>query len=267
MTTARREFDLRVEPGRALAEEAETIAAACRDMARRFSAGGKLLVFGNGTAATDAEHIAVEFVHPVIVGKRALPALSLSGDSATLTGVAAGAGFGEIYAHQVRQWAAAGDIALGVAGGPGSENVARGLQEAHGRGCLTVALLGGVAAPMAAEPFVDHSVVVRSEDPQVIKEIHVTAYHVLWELVHVFLEEMETEAAPPVGTDEVCITCSDQAVAVRVVELRETGLALVDTGAGLEEISVALVDARVGRRVLTHAGEAIAVLPDHEDAP
>ena len=267
MTTARREFDRRVEPGRALAEEAETIAAACRDMARRFSGGGKLVVFGNGPAATDAEHIAVEFVHPVIVGKRALPALSLSGDSATLTGVAAGEGFGEIYAHQVRQWAAPGDVALGVASGPGSENVARGLEEAYRRGCLTVALLGGDAGPMAGEPFVDHAVVARSDDPQVIKEVHVTAYHVLWELVHVFLEQMETEAAPATCTDEVCITCSDQAVPVLVVELRDPGLALVDTGSGLEEISVALVEARVGGRVLVHAGEAIATLPDAGDVP
>ena len=251
MTTARREFDRRVEPGRALAEEAETIAAACRDMARRFSGGGKLVVFGHGLAATDAEHIAVEFVHPVIVGKRALPALSLSGDSA----------------HQVRQWAAPGDVVLGVASGPGSENVARGLEEASRRGCLTVALLGGDAGPMAGEPFVDHAVVARSDDPQVIQEVHVTAYHVLWELVHVFLEQMETEAAPATCTDEVCITCSDQAVPVRVVELRDPGLALVDTGSGLEEISVALVDARVGGRVLVHAGEAIATLPDVGDVP
>ena len=60
--------------------------------------------------------------------------------------------------------------------------------------------------------------------------------------------------------DEVCITCSDQAVPVVVVELRERELALVDTGPGLEEVSVALVDARVGDTVLVHAGEAIAVL-------
>jgi D-sedoheptulose 7-phosphate isomerase len=267
VTTARREFDRRVEPGRALAEEAEVIAAACRDMAGRFRAGGKLVVFGNGTAATDAEHIAVEFVHPVIVGKRALPALSLSGDSATITGVAADLGFDEVYAHQVRQWAAPGDIVLGLAAGRGSDNVARGLDAAHRQGCLTVALLGGEAASMAGEGFVDHAVVARSDDPQIIKEIHVTAYHVLWELVHVFLEQSETEALPPACTDEVCITCSDQAVPVRIVELRDANLALVDTGSGLEEVSVALVDARVGGRVLVHAGEAIATLPDDTDAP
>jgi hydrogenase expression/formation protein HypC len=68
----------------------------------------------------------------------------------------------------------------------------------------------------------------------------------------------------PAGPDcqgEVCITCSDQAVEVTVVELRPGGLALVDTGAGLEEVSVALVEAGVGDRVLVHAKEAIAALP------
>lgn len=67
------------------------------------------------------------------------------------------------------------------------------------------------------------------------------------------------EAAPAVCHDGVCITCSDTAVEVRVVELREKRLALVETGQGVEEISVALVTAAVGDRVLVHAGEALAV--------
>lgn len=71
-------------------------------------------------------------------------------------------------------------------------------------------------------------------------------------------------AAPVVCHDDVCITCSDQAVAVRVVALRPGGLALVDTDAGEEEISVALVDARVGDSVLVHAKEAIAVVGSNE---
>src|SRR5215831_4649942 len=64
------------------AQEEEQIARACWAMARRFHQGGRLLAFGNGAAATDAQHVAVEFVHPVIVGKRALPALALTNDSA-----------------------------------------------------------------------------------------------------------------------------------------------------------------------------------------
>src|SRR5690349_12245622 len=80
-------FDRRAAPLAQLAEDALAVALTCRAMAERFQNGGKLLVFGNGGPSTDAQHVAVEFVHPVIVGKRALPALSLSTDVATLTGV------------------------------------------------------------------------------------------------------------------------------------------------------------------------------------
>src|ERR687887_2141561 len=83
-------FARRAAPGRLLADDAARLARACHDMAVRFHRGGKLLVFGNGGPSTDAQHIAVEFVHPVIVGKQALPAISLTADVATVTGVATG---------------------------------------------------------------------------------------------------------------------------------------------------------------------------------
>jgi D-sedoheptulose 7-phosphate isomerase len=188
VTFAVREFDRRVEPGLALVESAEDIARACHAMAARFHRGGKLLVFGNGGGATDAEHIAVEFVHPVIVGKRALPALSLAADPTVVTGIAQRDGFTEIFAHQLRQLADADDIALGVSADGNCANVARGLQEARSLGLLTVALAGGDGGRLAASSAVDHLIVVPSDDPEVVKEIHVTAYHVLWELVHVFFE-------------------------------------------------------------------------------
>src|SRR5919199_1144381 len=112
--TAGGAFARRGEPGRLLTQDAATLAHARHDMAVRFHRGGKLLVFGNGGASTDAAHVAVEFVHPVIVGKRALPAMSLTGDVATLTGVGAATGLEEIFAHQLRHFAEAGDIALGI---------------------------------------------------------------------------------------------------------------------------------------------------------
>jgi D-sedoheptulose 7-phosphate isomerase len=189
VTSAVREFDLRVEPGLALVDDAERIARACHAMALRFHRGGKLVVFGNGGGATDAEHIAVEFVHPVIVGKRALPALSLAEDLATVTGVARADGFGEVFAHQVRYLADPVDIALGVSPDGQCENVRRGLEQAHGMGLLTIALTGGDGGALADSPAVDHLFVVRSDDACVVKELHVTIYHVLWELVHVFFEQ------------------------------------------------------------------------------
>ena len=104
-------------------------------MARRFAAGGKLIVFGSGAAATDAQHLAVEFVHPVIVGKRALPALSLAADVATLTGVASRDGVREVFARQLRLLADPGDIALGLYADGRCELVGAGLAAAGSGGC------------------------------------------------------------------------------------------------------------------------------------
>ena len=188
MTAAVREFDRRVEPGLTLVESAEEIARACHAMAACFHRGGKLLVFGNGGGATDAEHIAVEFVHPVIVGKRALPALSLAADPTVVTGIAGREGFAEVFAHQLRQLADPVDIALGVTADGRCANVVRGFEEARRLGLLTVALAGGDGGGLVGNPAVDHVVVVPSGDAEVVKEVHVTVYHVLWELVHVFFE-------------------------------------------------------------------------------
>jgi D-sedoheptulose 7-phosphate isomerase len=225
-------------------------------MAARFRAGGQLLVFGNGTAATDAQHIAVEFVHPVIVGKRALPAVALTSDVATLTGIGRDSGFDAVFAEQVRVLGRPADIALGVSPDGNCVNVLRGLEAARDLGLLTVALVGSDGGDTARRGTVDHVLVARADDPLVVKELQVTTYHVLWELAHVFLEQ------PPVCADDHCITCSDEAVEVRVVEMRENDLALVDTGSGMEEVSVALVHADVGSRLLVHAKEAIAMVDE-----
>jgi len=190
-------FDRRRAPVLALAEQADALALACRDMAARFTSGGRLLVFGNGAGATDAQHVAVEFVHPVIVGKRALPALALVGDAATLLGVAARVGLDDVFSHQVQVLARPGDIALGLSPDGACTDVHRGLAAARAAGLLTVALAGGDGGPLARDGVADHCIVVDSTDPQVVKEGHVTAYHLLWELVHVFFDEPEQRADGP----------------------------------------------------------------------
>lgn len=182
-------FARRVAPLEALAAEAGAVARACHAMAARFHRGGKLIVFGNGGGSTDAAHVSVEFVHPVIVGKRALPALSLTADVATMTGVAQRVGFAEVFAHQVRHLADPADIALGLSVDGRCENVRRGLEQAGELGLLTVALVGGDGGAIAGGSAAEHVLHAHSEDPRVVKEVHVTTYHVLWELVHVFLEQ------------------------------------------------------------------------------
>jgi D-sedoheptulose 7-phosphate isomerase len=182
-------FDRRDSPVRDLAEQADRVARTCYAMAERFHRGGKLVVFGNGGPSTDAQHVAVEFVHPVIVGKRALPAISLTADIATLTGVANRVGLAEVFAHQIRILAEPADIALGISTDGDCENVLHGLATAHDLGMLTIALVGGDGGRIARATGVDHLLLARSTDPRVVKEVHVTTYHVLWELVHVFFEQ------------------------------------------------------------------------------
>ncbi len=197
----------RVTPIERLAGSAEAVAAACRDLARAFRDGGRLLVFGTGTSATDAQHVSVEFVHPVIVGKRALPAFSLAADSATVTGLTRSLGADAVFEHQLGVLGRAPDIALAISRDGTCPGIVRGLAAARAAGLLTVALLGGDGGDVARRGLADHCLVVESDDPRIVKEGHVTLYHVLWELTHAFLDQPGsllaadgTGAGAPAGT-------------------------------------------------------------------
>src|SRR5437899_8155775 len=113
------------------ASEAGRIAEACWAMARRFHQGGRLLAFGNGAWATDAQHVSVEFVHPVIVGKRALPALALTNDSATLSGLMSEENSSVSFARQLSVLARPQDIAMGFSPDGQCANVTRALTVAR----------------------------------------------------------------------------------------------------------------------------------------
>jgi D-sedoheptulose 7-phosphate isomerase len=182
-------FELRSDPARDLAGQAAAVAEACHAMAVRFHRGGRLIVFGTGGPSTDAQHVAVEFVHPVIVGKRALPAISLTADIATVTGIAEHEGIDAIFGHQIRYLAEPADIALGISADGDNGSVLTGLATARDMGLLTIALVGGDGGQIAAAHVAEHLLTVTSDDPCVIKETQVTTYHVLWELVHVFFEQ------------------------------------------------------------------------------
>jgi D-sedoheptulose 7-phosphate isomerase len=146
--------------------EAPRLAEACHEMSRRFLAGGRLLAFGNGSAATDAQHVSVEFVHPVIVGKRALPALDLGPDFETRLPV--------VLRPE--------DMVMGFAFPDRDEAVERALLIAKEQGALTFALAGEVG---------DYTFDLPAEDPFVVQEIFEVLYHMLWETVHVYFEHRE----------------------------------------------------------------------------
>jgi D-sedoheptulose 7-phosphate isomerase len=172
-----------------LAAEAGTLAACAAAMAARFDRGGRLLVFGNGGSSTDAMAVASMYVDPG-PGWRALPALALPADVATLTALANDIGFEVVFARPLAAAGRATDIALGISTSGGSANVLRGLAAAHERGLLTVGLAGsagGAMAEAAEGGELDHLFVMPSGSVHRIQEAQTTVYHVLWELVQVAL--------------------------------------------------------------------------------
>jgi len=149
--------------------EAFRLAEACRSMSERFMQGGRLLAFGRGPYATDAQHVSVEFVHPVIVGKRALPALDIS--------------------MMFRPWLETilhpEDIVMGFGPPDGDEEIRSALKFAQARNALTFAL------PGAEDGKSGYAVEAFTEDPFIHQEMIEILYHTLWESVHVFLEHRE----------------------------------------------------------------------------
>ena len=144
--------------------EAERIARVCHQMAERFARGGRLVALGHSPSErSDVRHVAVEFVHPVIVGKRALPAIGLAGEGGSLPGQA------ELVCEP-------DDLAMAFGAHP---ETVEALRVATERGCLTIGF-----APVGAEWTFEPP----SEDQFVRQELVETLYHVLWELVHVFFE-------------------------------------------------------------------------------
>lgn len=173
---------------------ANRLAHLCHSMARRFAGDGILIAFGPGAAASDAQHVSVEFVHPVIVGKRALPALALPNDVVSTLALAFGDQH-EVFGHQLLTLGAPGDIALGMVhspADPGADGLLAALRGAEAAGMLAILL--GAGSSGAAPP--EHRFEVPSDDPFIVQEVHETLYHVLWELVHVFFEHKGLLAAP-----------------------------------------------------------------------
>ncbi|MGQ0572816.1 MAG: D-sedoheptulose-7-phosphate isomerase [Pseudonocardia sp.] len=165
--------------------EDEALAACAAAMAARFDRGGRLLAFGNGGSATDAAAVAALCVDPG-PGWRALPALALATDVATLTALANDVGFELVFARPLAAAGRPDDIALGLSTSGGSANVLRGLAAAHERGMLTVGLAGyagGAMAEAAAQGVLEHLFVMPSASVHRIQEAQTTTYHVLWELV------------------------------------------------------------------------------------
>ena len=168
-----------------VAEQAEDLVAAARMLAQVFKKGGKVLIFGNGGSAADAQHLAAEFVNRFLVERPPLAALALTTDTSILTAVANDYDFREVFAKQVRALGRRGDAALGISTSGKSPNVVAGLKAARELGLKTLALSGGDGGPVAAAA--DLALIVASRNTPRVQEVHITIGHVLCDLVDFLL--------------------------------------------------------------------------------
>jgi D-sedoheptulose 7-phosphate isomerase len=172
-------------------ENQQQILNAALALARAYHMGRKLLVCGNGGSATDAQHVAVEFMHPITVGRRALPAICLSNDMAMVTAVANDVGFGDVFARQIIALANQGDVLLGISTSGNSENLLHAFSTAQRMGLITIGFAGddgGKMEQMRVTGLLDHCLTVPTASIHRIQESHMTLYHVMWDLTHEFLQ-------------------------------------------------------------------------------
>ena len=162
-------------------EHSAAVEAAARLLAEVLKEGGKILLFGNGGSAADAQHLAAEFVNRFQVERPPLAAVALTTDTSILTSIGNDYEFQEIFAKQVRALGRAGDVAVGLSTSGMSANVVRGLNAARELGLKTVALSGGDGGAVARAA--DLALVVPSRNTPRIQEGHITIIHIVCDLV------------------------------------------------------------------------------------
>ncbi len=150
-------------------------------MVQALEAGNKILLFGNGGSAADAQHIAAEFVNRISMDRPPLPALSLVTDASILTSISNDYSFSEVFAKQIKALGKAGDIAVGISTSGNSPNVVRAFEVAREIKLTTVALTGIDGGKMAE--LADYALMVSSDKTPRIQEVHITIGHVICEMV------------------------------------------------------------------------------------
>ena len=168
-----------------MARHLDTLTAAARLLAKAFQEGHKVLIFGNGGSAADAQHLAAEFVNRFQIERRPLPALALTTDTSILTAVGNDEDFKEIFVKQVQALGQPGDVAWGISTSGNSPNVIRALQAARVLGLYTLAVTGRDGGKMA--PLADLALTVPSTETPRIQEVQLTIGHILVDLVDFLL--------------------------------------------------------------------------------
>jgi D-sedoheptulose 7-phosphate isomerase len=157
-----------------LVRVAEVVVAAAR-------AGRKILLFGNGGSAADAQHVAAEFVNRFRANRRAIAAIALTTDTSVLTSIGNDLGFTRVFARQIEALGRPDDVAIAFSTSGTSPNVIEAVREARARGLITVGFAGGDGGLLLREA--DHCLVVASANTPRVQEVHILAAHALCDLV------------------------------------------------------------------------------------
>ena len=165
---------------RFVAERTSQVLQAGRAMARCLNAGGKVLVFGNGGSAADAQHLAGELVGRYLKDRRALSAIALTTDPSIVTAVGNDLGFDEVFRRQVEAHGRKDDVAIGISTSGRSPNVIKALEAARANGLVTIALTGEGGGELPGR--VDHLIDVPSTDTPRVQEVHGLVVHLLCQI-------------------------------------------------------------------------------------
>ncbi len=169
----------------------DSILAASLVIAKAYHNGRKLFVCGNGGSGTDAQHVAVEFMHPITVGRKALPAICLNNDMAMVTAVANDVNFADVFVRQIIALGGAGDVLIAISTSGNSENLLHAFKTASQMGLTTIGFAGdegGRMQEMKEQKLIDFCFTVPTSSIHRIQESHVTLYHIMWDMVHEFLQ-------------------------------------------------------------------------------
>ena len=166
---------------RCLKNNHESLIRAATVIVEAFNNESKLMIFGNGGSAADAQHIAAEFVNKFMIERPPLPAMALTTDTSILTSVGNDYNFDDIFSKQIKALGMEGDVAWGISTSGGAANVLEGLRVARNRGLRTIGMTGSGGGKMAE--FAQVLLMVDAENTARIQECHITMAHIICELV------------------------------------------------------------------------------------
>ena len=172
-----------------LEENLDVIAVITGTLVDAVRGGNKVLFFGNGGSAADAQHLAAEFVNRYRAERKALAALALTTDSSVLTSIANDSGYDRVFSRQIEALGREGDVAVGLSTSGSSPNVLEGIRAARRGGLVTVAFAGGAGGHLRQEA--DHCLLVPSTDTPRVQEMHILSGHAICELVEKAVADAE----------------------------------------------------------------------------